>query len=256
MRGVWGVLSKIGGTALVFGGTVSAVDNFRCHDSFYTVVVDSKLDSRTDDYVEPIRLTKQALKKTANPKCIRDLSEMWIKGSKQGKLSQIYPGYYGESLVEGPKADVFRTCTELSTRLSEIADAEVKGGNSNGLEDAVRAIEVVNIIRYGSYETLFTSSAYLRKPTKILKDNLDKISPSITARLQRAENPQERAYKTRLLEEVVRRQRNQYALRYGKEMTKEDDTTYVSYIGKKGGQVAAEHFFGFDREIGYRSKKK
>ncbi len=257
MRGVWGVLSKAGTLALVFGGTVRAVDNFRCHDSFFTVVVDTTLDSRTSDYIEPIKITKAKLKDHNNDvKVVRELSEMWISRSKQGKLAQIYPGYYGESLIDGPKGEIFKTCSNLANKLSEYAEQESVNGDSNAYLDAVRAIELVNIIRYGSYETMFTSSAYLRKPTKILKANIEKLSPAIATRLKSAQNPDERATKTKLLEQVANKQRTQYSLRYGVQMTKEDDCSYVSFLGKPGQHVAAEHFFGFDREIGYAAVKK
>ena len=257
MRGVWGVLSKAGTLALVFGGTVRAVDNFRCHDSFFTVVVDSTLDSRTSDYIEPIKITKAKLKDHKNDlKVVRELSEMWISYSKQGKISQIYPGYYGESLIDGPKGEIFKTCSNLANKLSEFAERESEKGDPDGCLDAVRAIELVNIVRYGSYETMFTSSAYLRRPTKILKANIEKLSPAVVARLKSAQNPNERATKTKLLEQVANKQRSQYTLRYGVQMTKEDDSSYVSFIGKPGQHIAAEHFFGFDREIGYAAVKK
>jgi hypothetical protein len=257
MRGVWGVLSKASILVLVFGGTVRAVDNFRCHDSFFTVVVDSSLDSRTSAYIEPIRITKAKLKDHNNDvKVLRELSEMWISSSKNGKIAQIYPGYYGESLIDGPKGEIFKTCSNLANKLSEIADQEATIGDPNAYLDAVRAIELVNIIRYGTYETIFTSSAYLRRPTKLLKANIEKLTPEVAARLKSAQNPDDRAIKTKLLEQVANKQRTQYALRYGDQMTKEDDSSYVSFIGKPGQHVAAEHFFGFDREIGYAAVKK
>jgi hypothetical protein len=257
MRGVWGVLSKVSAIALAFGGTVRAVDNFRCHDSFFTVVVDSTLDARTSAYVEPIRVTKKGLKgHGSDAKVLRELSEMWIDRAKHGQITQVYPGYYGESLIDGPKGDIFRTCSDVANKLSECAEQEALEGDPNALLDAVRSIEVINIIRYGSYETIFTSSAYLRKPTKLLRENLDKLTPEIADRLSNAQNPDERNSKLQALEQVVQRQRNQYALRYGAEMTKEDDSTYVSFLRQRGDQIAAERFFGFDREIGYAVNKK
>lgn len=257
MRGVWGILTKGCAIALMFGGTVRAVDNIRCHDSFFTVVVDETLDKRTSAYVEPIRFTKAKINATTvSPEVIREVSEMWINSAKHGKIAQIYPGYYGESLIDGPKGDIFRTCSEVAIRLSECAAEEARAGNPDGLVDAVRAIEVINIVRYGSHETLFTTNAYLRKPFKILREHLDKLSPELLARLRKAQNPKEREYKAQLLQQISARQRNQYSLRYGPAMTSQDDSTYIAYIGRKGGNIAAEHFFGFDKEIGDTPQKK
>jgi hypothetical protein len=257
MRGVWGILSKVGAVALAFGGTVRAVDNFRCHDSFFTVVIDSALDSRTSAYIEPIRITKARLASNPNDvKVLRELSDMWIEAANSGKIAQVYPGYYGESLIEGPKGDIYRTFSDLANKLSESAEAGVLEGDPNALLDAIRAIEVMSIVRYGSHETMFTSSAYLRRPTKVLKANLNKLTPEAKARLQRVQDPSQREAKTRFLDQVISRQRSNYALRYGIEMTKSDDSTYLTFLSGNGQNVAAAHFYGFDREIGFTDKKK
>jgi hypothetical protein len=257
MRGVWGVLSKVGAIALVFGGTVRAVDNFRLHDSFFTVVVDSTLDSRVNDYVKPIGISKARLKgHDKDIKTLRSLSQMWLDEKQSGRISQIYPGYYGESLIEGPKGDIFSTCTQLSNKLSECADLEIAKGDRNGLSDAVLAIEMINIVRYGSYETLFTSNAYLRRPTTLLKAHWDKVPTELRQRLAKAQDPDERVYRTHLLEQVANHQKVQYSIRYGKEMTREDDNSYTAFLKRKDNSVAAEHFFGFDREIGFSGSKQ
>ena len=257
MRGVWGVLSRVGAIVLAFGGTVGAVDSIRCHDSFFTVVVDSELDSRVQAYVEPVRITKERIKNHGHDVIVlRSIGEMWISQAAHGKLSQIYPGYYGESLIEGPKAAIFSTCMDVSNRLTECSEKEAAAGNPEASLDAVRSIELINIVRFGSYETLFTSGAYLRRPTKLLKPNLKKLTPETLARLEKALDPNVRLAKTELLNQVNKRERNQYAIRYGQAQAREDDLSYASFMNKKGRHIAAEHFYGFDREIGIEELKK
>ena len=257
MRGVWVGLFKASAVLLAFGGTVHAVDNFRCHDSFFTVVVDTALDSRVDAYVEPVRISKEKMMVHGDDVAVlRNLSEMWIKQAKQGKISQIYPGYFGESLVEGPKGDIFATCATLSNKLSECAEAEEAVNDPNACLDAVRCIELINIVRYGSYETLFTSTTYLRKPMKLLKSNITKFSPEVKARLQKLEDVQDRERKIQMITQLANHQKTQYTVRYGKQMTKEDDAIYMAYLGRKENHQAAEHFFGFDRKIGLAMSKK
>ena len=256
MRGVWVVVSKASAVLLAFGGTVHAVDNFRCHDSFFTVVVDSTLDSRVDAYIEPVRISKAKMKDhDRDAVVLRELSEMWINKAKYGKLSQIFPGYFGESLLEGPKGDVFLTCTSLSNKLSECADQEAGVGNPNACLDAVRCLELIDIVRYGSYETMFTSTAYLRKPLKILKSNMAKFTPEVKSRLQKVEDIQGREHKTQLLTQLVDHQKTQYSVRYGKLMAKEDDSSYLTYLKGRRSHIAAEHFFGFDRTVGLSPNK-
>ena len=257
MRGAWGVLSRVGAIVLAFGGTVGAVDTIRCHDSFFTVVVDSALDARVRSYIEPVRMTKEKIKGHEHDAVVlRSISEMWISQASHGRLSQIYPGYYGESLIEGPKAAIFSTCMDISNKLAECAEKEVAEGKPEASLDAVRCIELINIVRFGSYETLFTSSAYLRRPTKILKSNLANLTPETLVRLENAQDPVARDTKTAQLSQVNLRERNQYAIRYGQAQTREDDLSYVSFMRKKGKHIAAEHFYGFDREIGLSELKK
>ena len=257
MRGVWGVLSRVSAAALLFGGTVHAVETIRCHDSFFTVVVDSSMDSRATAYVNLIRTTKSRLRgHEKDGKVLRELNELWINQSKTGKIAQIYPGYYGESLIEGPKSDIFRTCSDLAIRLTEFSCAKAEAGDPDALLDAIRAIETINIVRFGSYETLFTTSSYLRKPTKLLKLHLDKLPKDLLTRLQKAQDPDERKLKTLQIEQLSKRQRSQYVFRYGAQMAKDDDITYDAFTGKKGRGIAAERFFGFDREIGFASVTK
>ncbi len=242
---------------LVFGGTVHAIGGIRAHDSFFTVVVDSGLDSRVDAYVGLVRTSKKELKgHEHNVVKLREISEKWITQAKQGKISQIYPGYYGESLLDGPKGQIFNMCTSLSNKLTECADQEAMEGNPAACLDAVRAIEVINIVRYGSYETMFTSTAYLRKPIKILKSNIAMLTPEVTARLEKAQDVKSREGKTELLTQLVNRQKVQYTVRYGKVMASDDDTGYLTFMRRKGNQIAAEHFYGFDRAVEISDAKK
>jgi hypothetical protein len=257
MRGVWGILSKASAITLVFGGTVHAIGGFRAHDSFFTLVVDSGLDSRVDAYVGLVRDSKKELKGHEHDVVkLRELSERWITQSKQGKITQIYPGYYGESLLDGPKGQIFNTCTSISNKLTECADQEAKEGNPVACLDAVRAIELINVIRYGSYETMFTSMAYLRRPFRLLKANKAMFTPEVTVRLEKAQDVKSRENKTELLTQLVNRQRSQYTVRYGKVMAHEDDSSYVSFLRRKNNQIAAEHFYGFDRDVEISDTKK
>ena len=234
----------------MFGGTVSAVDNIRCHDSFMTVVVDNALDSRVKDYVEPIKATKRFVRdRTISRETLRRLSDLWIGLARKGKISQVYPGYYGESLIDGPKSDIFMTCTGLANRISEIAEIEDYEQDKNAMSDAIRSIELIDIVRFGSYESLFTASGYLRRPLKTLRPNLDSLSPEERTRLARVQNTKTREYKIQLLEERVHHLRVQYATRYGDDMTKQDDPTYKVFATRTESHLAAEHFYGFDREL-------
>ncbi len=241
----------------MFGGTVNAVDNVRCHDSFNTVVVDSTLDSRVGAYVGLVAKTKPAVRsKTISPEELRILSEEWIQASKQGRIDQIYPGYLGESLVDGPKSDIFVSCARLATRMSDLAEKEEASGEKNALIDAIRAIELVEIVRFGSYEALFVSAGYVRRPLKTLKPNLERLTQDERNRLLAVQDPVSRKKKTQLLEQVSRKLKTQYALRYGKEMTDQDDPSYGRFLAGKGQNVAAAHFFGFDRDVNVPTERK
>ena len=257
MRGVWGFFPKVGALVLVFGGTVRAVDNFRCYDCFQTVVVDAGLDSRVKAYVEPIKATKAALRKHGrDAKTIRGICDMWSKLSRTGKISQIYPGYYGESLVDGPKSDIFTTCAGVANRMSEIAEEEKQTNDPHSVSDAIRSIEMIEIVRFGSYDALFTSAAYMRRPMKVLQANLKTLSKPDRIRLIAIQDQSKREARIRLLGQIVNHLKVQYQARYGKEMTQLDDPSYASYVKRDGHHVAAEHFFGFDREIGFQAALK
>ena len=163
MRGVWGTLSKCGALVLLFGGTVRAVDNLRCHDQFSTVVVNSSLDARAAEYVEPIRITKPILKnRLASDDSIRQAGDLWLKLADSGKLPQIYPGYYGESLVDGPKSDIFVTISGIANHLSEIAEKENISHDKRAMSDAIRSLALLDIVRFGSYESMLSTSSYNR----------------------------------------------------------------------------------------------
>lgn len=254
MRGIWALLPKVGAFGLLFGGTVSAVDKFGFHDSFNPVVVDPKLDARTEAYIGVVRMTKRDLKAyRGNPAKLRQTAERWITRANEGKLPQIYPGYFGESMTEGPKGEIFTTCANLANTLSDLAEKESKAGDPNAMLDAVRAVELINIIRYGSFDTLFAGSSYLRRPLKTLKPNLSKLSPATLARLQKTQDINTRDIKIQMLNQVLQHLKTQYVARYGEEMASLDDSGYTHFIGKGGKQVAASHFYGFDREIGFKN---
>lgn len=256
MRGVWGLLPKVGALGIVFVGTVGAVDRIRCHDSFNPIVIDSKLDDRVSAYVPLVKATKEHLKISHNdPRTVRWLANLWVDAARTGKIQQIYPGYCGESLIDGPKSDIFSSCTNVANRLSEIAEQEEKAHDPQAYRDALASIELINIVRFGNYETLFTSSSYLRRPSKILKRNLSKLTPDLIARLQSTQNPELRSDRTEQLSLVSRRLLVQYTARYGTAMAQQDDINYAFFLGKSGKHVAANHFYGFDKEVGLTASK-
>ncbi|MBS1700697.1 MAG: hypothetical protein JST12_03480 [Armatimonadetes bacterium] len=250
MRGVFALLPKAGVLVIVFGGTVGAVDSIRCHDSFFPVVIDEKIDARADAYTEIVGETKSAVEHlNTDDAVIRHLAQSWVEGSKSGRLQQIYPGYCGESLIEGPKGDIFNSCASLANRLSELAEHEVEKGNPQANEDAIRALELINIVRFGNFETLFTAGSYLRRPFKVLNRGIGKLSESQKVRLAAVENTQTRDDKTEELSEVARRLKAQYASRYGEEMAKVDDNNYAFFLTSNPKHIAANRFFGFDRKV-------
>ncbi len=256
MRGVWGLLPKVGALGFVFVCTVGAVDRIRCHDSFNPIVIDAQLDSRVNAYVPLVKATKEHLKISHNdPRTVRWLAKLWSDAARSGKIQQIYPGYCGESLIDGPKSDIFSSCSSVANRLSEIAEKEEAAHNPLAYEDALTSIELINIVRFGNYETLFTASAYLRRPSKILKRNLSKLTPDLIARLRSSQDPTLRSERTEQLSQVSRRLLVQYTARYGSSMAKQDDINYAFFLGQSGKHVAANHFYGFDKEVGLTASK-
>jgi hypothetical protein len=235
MRGVWGTLSKGGALILLFGGTVGAVDNLKCHDRFSTVIVNTALDARAKNYVQPIRVTKPIIQdRYATGESLRAAGDLWIGLADAGKLPQVYPGYYGESLVDGPKSDIFGIVTGLANRLSDMAENERRLNNKHAMSDAIRAIALIDIVRFGSDESMFSSSAYIRRPLRLLKQGLGILTPEEKLRILKVQDPRLREQKTRQLAEVTRHLRVQYATRYGDELTTQDDPSYGNYEKRDG----------------------
>lgn len=254
MRGVWRLLPRVGALVIAFAGTVGAMDKIRCRDQFNPVSVNSDLDTRVNNYIEVVRKTKSTLAPGTNdPKTLRSLAKMWINGSKSGKLQQIYPGYCGESLIEGPKSEIFSSCMSIVTKLAELGSREAAEGNPQGYNDAILAMELTNVVRFGNYETLFSAGNYLRRPLRVVRENVDRLSKNQKLWLERVQNPSIRDQKTNQLAMVAKRLRQQYQARYGEEMAKEDDLNYSFFLNRKSG-VAANHFYGFDRETKLNNK--
>lgn len=249
-------MPKVGALGLIFVGTVGAVGDIRCHDSFNRVVVNAAMDARADKYVGLIRQTKRAFNKsTTDHASIRALADKWIESSKKGEILQIYPGYYGDSLVEGSKSDIFVTCCSLANRISEIGDKELKSGNGEGRLDAIRSLELLNIVRFGSFETMITSASYARRPVRTLEAHANQLTKEEKIRLAVAEDPKTRRWKTSELLQVLRSQKIQYIARYGEVMAKEDDNSYIAMLSGKGKSKAASHFYGYDEQVRPVSKK-
>ena len=249
MRGKWGLLPKAGALALAFGGTVGAVDEFRIRDSFSPVIIDAQLDSRADAYIPIVRQTKKALMPDAsNHEQFRKLARVWIHASKSGKIKQIYPGYCGESLLDGPKGEIFSSACNLANRLSEISELEAIKHDPRADEDALLSMELINIVRFGNYETLFSAGSYMRRPIRVLGRHVKSLSPKLLARLAADQNPKVRTYRTELLARIAKHQEVQYAARYGSTMAKQDQNNYGYFLRNSKTHIAANHFYGFDRE--------
>jgi hypothetical protein len=256
MRGEWGLLPKVGALGLIFAATVGAVGDIRCHDSFNRLVVNSAMDARADQYVGLVRQTKRVFKKhQSDPASLREISDKWIKAAQKGEIMQIYPGYYGDSLVEGSKSDIFITCCTLANRVSELGDKELKVGNPEGRMDAIRSLELLNIVRFGSFETILTSASYARRPVRTLEAHAKELTAEEKRRLAAAQDPSIRRWKTNELLQVLRSQKIQYVARYGEQMAKEDDNSYIALLSGKGKAKAALHFYGYNEKVPLTSSK-
>ena len=252
MRAEWGLLPKVGALVIGFAATAGMVSRIRSHDDFLPLSINSQLDRRASAYISIVKKSKLALQNhETTPDQIRALAQSWVSGAESGKLQAVYPGYCGESLIDGPKGQIFSTCALLVTRLSSMAEAEQATGDPKANDDAILAIATINVVRFGNYETLFTAANYMRRPIKTLESNVSTMTKEQRSRLAKIQKEEDRTEKTKELALVANRLRAQYAARFDEETAKEDDINFN--LGKHSGTVAASRFYGFDREANLAS---
>lgn len=239
-----------GVTVLAFGlGSIARAVEF--DDTFNPLVVNGNNDRMLGYYVRFVREADEALMSSNSIENCRRVAREWVAATRAGTLKQIYQGYHGQSLLEGPRGQMFRSCFDVSNRLAP-AMSKVKGGNvtAQDLDDSILAMEMVDTVRYAHQEVLFAATTYMARPVRILKDNEHKLTEDQKARIAYVQNEESRRTRLESMLAVQRLLRKQYELRYGAEAVSTDELITVGAIQERSVKTSASHFYGFDKERG------
>jgi hypothetical protein len=243
MVGVRGFLYRAGIALSIGTVTIGAVDQSVLNDQFNTVQIDGKADERVNVYVPLVGKTQSVVGSRFVPaKNLRILADTWIEGSRVGRLQTIVPGYYGENILDGPKGEIIRACTLLSKRLSTLSQEEYSSGQfTKSAEDAVRSMDVLNIIRFSDQRVYSLTLAFYRKPLLMLNMSLEQrpeLSEQLRLRLTKTNRFQSQIMAMKQHEQNIQ---TQYAVRYGQRMLNIDQKAVGMYDVKElDAQVFAE----------------
>lgn len=241
------LLSRVALGVAALGGVVRLSGEFQLHDDFNSVGIDREVDRRLDAYVPLVRKTRPILKdKFVSSRTLRNLAETWTAQIDAGKLETIMPAYHGESILEGPKSEAIRTCLALSNRMSELAVRELRTSSKpdQALRDTQTALKLINLVRYGSAETMVSAASYLVKPTFVLEYLNGKVAPEDLRLATATLIPDENDPRVVGMQHVERRQHLQYAIRYGTRQAKIDKSLFLGDLSKNRAHPSIFRAFG------------
>jgi hypothetical protein len=235
MVGVRGFLYRTGITISLGAVAVGAVDTSMLNDDFNSVRIDVLADQRVDAYIKIVDKTKKVTdRRFVAAKHIRIVAEDWIQGANMGKLLPIMPGYFGENITDGPKGEIVRSCIRLARRLSDLADQEYDSGDYlRSSEDAIRALDLLNIVRFSTPAVYDMTLAFYRKPLQIVNMALahrPKLGSHMYARLTKKNRLEE---KFKAMKSHDHNIRTQYAVRYGEHMLRQDEMQTQMFTAKE-----------------------
>jgi hypothetical protein len=259
MKEIVNLLSRVIAGVAALGGVVRLSGEFKLHDDFNSVGIDREVDRRVDAYVPLVRITRPVIKeKFQSSRKLREVGSIWIAEIEARKIETIMPAFHGESILDGPKADAIRTCLSLSNRLSELAmkESRTQSNPSQAFEDTMCAIKLVNLVRYGSAETMVCAATYLVKPTLVL-DSLQSRLPQEKLRLAERELvPDVSDPRVVRMQHLEKAQQLQYAIRYGTQQARLDKNLYLADLALSRPNDSMFRAFGpFARGSGSGAQK-
>lgn len=247
MREIVSLLSRVVLGVVILGGVIRLSGEFHLHDDFNSVGVDKEMDRRLDAYVSLVRITRPLVKQKY-PRAVelREVAKIWTDKMATGELETIMPAYHGEPILDGPKADAIRTCFALSNRLSELAvrESEMTASSAQAFADIKKSIQLVNLVRYGSAETMVCAATYLVKPTFVLENLRGKVDETELSALGATLIPKESDAKVVTMAHTERTQLLQYAVRYGSFQAQQDKNLYLADLAIRDPNPSVYRAFG------------
>lgn len=248
MVGVRGLLPVLGAVTVLGFGLGGAAGAVEFDDTFNPVVVNGNNDKLLGYYVRYVRKADNALEAKAPASELRAVAEEWVEAKRSGALKQIYQGFHGQSLLEGPRGQMFQTCFELANTLTpSIQDLQRNGVKPQDLDDAILAMELLDTVRYAHQEVLFATSTYMGRPVRILKDYESMLTPEQKQRIEAIQNEDIRKERLTAMLDVQKQLKRQYELRYGREAMLSDELCSVVSMEKRTN-TSASRFYGFEKE--------
>ena len=194
-------------------------------DNYSPVKIDRELDRRVDAYITVVRSNHSVLQEEyPSAASIRSLGDQWIKGIDSGAIRPIVPAFHGESLMDGPKGEAIRASLNAAAMLSRQAKIALDSKRYEvAVGDAERALRILEMVRYGSAETLVVSASYLIRPYAILEASEGHINAT---RLQQLKNSVVASKSDPRVIDMLNRGKllkSQYAVRFGDQQTDLDE---------------------------------
>lgn len=124
-------------------------------DPYMPVDNTPELEARVSAYIQPVRNVVSLGNNPPgklNADSVRRISHEWVEAYREGQLKPLTPGYFGESVREGIKGQVFAAKERLILSMIELAHAEAEVGNrGQSLQDLMTAYRLCQIAKFSDF---------------------------------------------------------------------------------------------------------
>lgn len=142
--------------------------------------------ARMNQYVPVIRETRPVLARPPSSLLmdghndrIRRTGELWAQAADDRVLGPIHPAFYGDSIREGAKSEIFAARGTLVSYLSTLGRWEDAAGNvERALNDYLLALRVANVGKFSDLEAVASSNLQQRGPLESLGALVPAMSPA------------------------------------------------------------------------------
>lgn len=138
-------------------------------DPYLPVDNTPELEARISAYVQPVRNVMALGSKgptELNPDSVRRIASEWIAAHRRGELKPLVPGYFGESVRDGIKGQVFAAKDRLTLGLLALAQQEATTGRpEQACRDYVSAYRLCQIAKFSDFMSVVDAS---RRQCRIL----------------------------------------------------------------------------------------
>ena len=141
---------------LVFLGAMAAQSRFD-NDPFQGLSCTPQEQEAISAYIEPVKAANGLYQTSSSPKQVREVAQMWIKGSDGGQLKALLPSSSEDSMRSPVKSQIQRANDMIALRLLAISEKELVAKKySDAALDAATALRVGQVIKYSDPLTVGT----------------------------------------------------------------------------------------------------